>query len=119
MQPKCKRRKSKKDDIGKKSKKTDDDKKQKKSEDNTGKIKAAESSVGKNTTGELYPAKQTGSSGPVTWDCPFCEDKKYEDNLEYLVHLQKDHKLNLPGNAVKKIVPKGKPEKVSKGKGKR
>ena len=119
MQPKCKRRKLEKDDIGKKSKKTDDDKKQKKSEDNTGKIKAAESSVGKNTTGESYPAKRTRSSGPVTWDCPFCEDKKYEDNLEYLVHLQKDHKCNLPGNAVKKNVPKGKPGKVSKGKGKR
>ena len=40
------------------------------------------------------------------WDCPFCEDKKYADNLEYLVHLQKAHKCNLPGHAVKKEVKK-------------
>ena len=66
-----------------------------------------------------YPAKRTRSSGPVTWDCPFCEDKKYADNLEYLIHLQKAHKCNLPGCAVKKDIKKGKPGKSSKGQGKR
>ena len=50
--------------------------------------------------------------------CLFCEDKKYTDNLEYLVHLQKAHKCNLPGHAVKKDIKKGKPGKSSKGQGK-
>ena len=69
------------------------------------KRKASEISEGvksdnaKSNKGNSYPAKRTRSSGPVTWDCPFCEDKKYEDNLEYLVHLQKAHKCNLPGQA--------------------
>ena len=77
------------------------------------------SEVGKEPKGDSYPAKRTRSSGPVTWDCPFCEDKKYTDNLEYLVHLQKAHKCNLPGHAVKKDIKKGKPGKSSKGQGKR
>ena len=42
---------------------------------------------------DAYPAKRTQSSGPVMWDCPFYEDKKYADNLEYLVHLQKVHNV--------------------------
>ena len=71
------------------------------------------------TKGDSYPAKRTRSSGPVMWDCPFCEDKKYAVNLEYLVHLQKVHKCNLPGHAVKKEVKKGKPGKHPKGPGKR
>ena len=55
----------------------------------------------------------------MTWDCPFCEDKKYKDNLKYLVHLQKVHQCNLPGYVVKKEGNKGKPVKPSKGQGKR
>ena len=51
------------------------------------------------------------------WDCPFCEDKKYTDNLEYLVHLQKAHKCNLPGHAVKKEIKKGNREHCLKDKG--
>ena len=88
------------------------------------KRKASEISEGvksdpaKSNKGNSYPAKRTRSSGPVTWDCPFCEDKKYKDNLEYLVHLQKVHKCNLPGQAVKKEISKGKEAKPSKGKGK-
>ena len=70
------------------------------------------------TKRDSYLAKRTRSSGPVTWDCPFCEDKKYADNLEYLVHLQKAHKCNLPGHAVKKEVKKGQPGKHPKGAGK-
>ena len=91
--------------------------KKKKSEETTGKGKSTESYVGKNTKGESYPAKRTRSSGPVMWDCPFCEDKKYADNLEYLVHLQKAHDCNLPGHAVKKKYRKANWEKCLKEKG--
>ena len=69
------------------------------------------------TKGDSYPAKRTRSSGPVMWDCPFCEDKKYADNFEYLVHLQKVHKCNLPGHAVKKEVKKGKRGNICKDQG--
>ena len=87
---------------------------------NSGEIpEPVKSELGKDTKGDSYPAKRTQSSGPVTWDCPFCEDKKYADNLEYLVHLQKAHKCNLQGHAVKKEMKKGKPGKSSKGQGKR
>ena len=41
------------------------------------------------------------------------------DNLECLVHLQKEHKCNLPGHAIKKEGNKGKPIKPVKGKWKR
>ena len=99
-------------------KNTEDDKEKKQSKDTRGKGKSTEIDDGKDMKGESYPAKRTRSSGPVTWDCPFCEDKKYADNLEYLVHLQKAHQCNLPGHPVKKEIQKGKPGKVSKGKGK-
>ena len=106
-------------------KNTEDDKKTKQSKDTKGKGKArgtpepVKSDVETGTKGDSYPSKRTRSSGPVTWDCPFCEDKKYVHNLEYLVHLQKAHKCNLPGHAVKKEVKKGKPGKYPKGQGKR
>ena len=125
MEPRCKRAKAETDDVGKKSKNTEDDKQPKKSKDTRGKGNArgtsepVKSDVETDTKGDSYPAKRTRSSGPVTWDCPFCEDKKYADNLEYLVHLQKAHKCNLPGHAVKKEVKKGKPGKHPKGPGKR
>ena len=67
----------------------------------------------------LTQQKEQDQVDPVMWDCPFCEDKKYADNLEYLVHLQKAHKCNLPGHAVKKEVKIGKPGKHPKGPGKR
>ena len=124
MEPRRKRRKAETDDVGIKSKNTEDDKKTKKSKDTKGKGNArgtsepVKSDVETNTKGDSYPAKRTRSSGPVTWDCPFCEDKKYADNLQYLVHLQKAHKCNLPGHAVKKEVKKGKQEKYPKGQGK-
>ena len=125
MEPRHKRAKAETDDVGKKSKNTEDDKQPKKSKDTKGKGHArgtsepVKSDVETDTKGDSYPAKRTRSSGPVTWDCPFCEDKKYADNLEYLVHLQKAHKCNLPGHAVKKEVKKGKPGKHPKGPGKR
>ena len=125
MQPKCKRRKSHRVDDGKKSKDTEDDNKKNNSKDRKPKGNSTQTSepvkseVGKEPKGDSYPAKRTRSSGPVTWDCPFCEDKKYADNLEYLVHLQKAHKCNIPGHAVKKDIKKGKPGKSSKGQGKR
>ena len=114
MEPRHKRAKAETDDVGKKSKNTEDDKQPKKSKDTKGKGNArgtsesVKSDVEMDTKGDSYPAKRTRSSGPVMWDCPFCEDKKYADNLEYLVHLQKAHKCNLPGHAVKKEVRKGK-----------
>ena len=123
MQPKHKRRKSEIVDDGKKSKDTEDDKKRKKSKDRKPKGNSTEisepvkSEVGKEPKGDLHPTKRTRSSGPVTWDCPFCEDKKYADNLEYLVHLQKAHKCNLPGHAVKKDIKKGNLENRLKDKG--
>ena len=124
MQPKCKRRKSQRVDDGKKSKDTEDNKKKNNSKDRKPKENSTQisepvkSEVEKEPKGDSYPAKRTRSSGPVTWDCPFCEDKKYTDNLEYLVHLQKAHKCNIPGHAVKKDIKKGKPGKSSKGQGK-
>ena len=82
MQPKCKRRKSETDDVGKKSKDTEDEKKKKKSKDTKPKENPTEisepvkSDAGKDPKGDSYPAKRTRSSGSVMWDCPFCEDKK-------------------------------------------
>ena len=68
---------------------------------------------------ESYPAKRTRSSGPVTWDCPFCEDIKYTDNLQYLAHLQKVHKCGLLPDRGKKENPKRKgKEKGKKAKAK-
>ena len=128
MEPRRKRRKSETDDVGKKSKNTEYDKKTKKSKDTKVKgnargtsepVKTCKSDVETDTKGDSYPAKRTRSSGPVMWDCPFCEDKKYADNLEYLVHLHKAHKCNLPGHAVKKEVKEGKLGKYPKGQGKR
>ena len=97
MQPKHKRRKSHRVDDGKKSKDTEDDNKKNNSKDrkpqgnSTQTSEPVKSEVGKEPKGDSYPAKRTGSSGPVMWDCPFCEDKKYTDNLEYLVHLQNNN----------------------------
>ena len=111
--------------VGKKSKAIVDDENPKTKKDTAPKRKSSEISEGgksdpaRNNKGNSYPAKRTRSSGPVTWDCLFCEDKKYTDNLEYLVHLQKVHKCNLPGQVVKKEISKGKMEKPSKGRGKR
>ena len=124
IQPKHKRRKSETDDVGKKSKNTEDDKKTKKSKDTKAKENSTEisepvkSDAEKDTKGDSYPAKRTRSSGPVMWDCPFYEDKKYTDNLEYLVHLQKAHQCNLPGHVVKKEIKKRKLGNLSKGQGK-
>ena len=108
-------------DDANKSKDTEDDKKKNKSRDTKPKgnsreiLEPVKSDLGKDTKGDLYPVKRTRSSGPVMWDCPFCEDNKYADNLEYLVHLQKAHKCNLPGLAVRKEMKKGKPGKSSEG----
>ena len=68
---------------------------------------------------ESYLAKHTRSSGPVTWDCPFCEDIKYTDNLDYLVHLQKKHKCGLLYEHGQKDKEKVKDNKGKKGKGKK
>ena len=124
-QPKLKKTKLETNDVWKKSKNVADDKNTRSSKETKPKGKSTEisepvkSNTGIDTKGNLYPAKRTCSSGPVMWDCPFCEDKKYDDNLEYLVHLQKAHKCNLPGQVVKKEISKGKPGKPSKGQGKR
>ena len=124
MEPRRKRAKAEIDDVGKMSKNNEDDKQPKKSKDTKGKGHArgtsepVKSDVETDIKGDSYLAKRTRSSGPVMWDCPFCEDKKYTDNLEYLVHLQKAHKCNLPGHTVKKEVKKGKPGKHPKGPGK-
>ena len=123
-QPKMKKRKLETNDGRKKSQEVVDDKNPRTKKDTHPKRKSSEilegvkSDSGKDTKGNLYPAKRTRSSGPVMWDCPFCKDKKYTDNLEYLVHLQKVHKCNLPGQVVKKEISKGKLGKPSKGKGK-
>ena len=88
MQPKRKRRKSHRVDDGKKSKDTEDDNKKNNSKDRKPKGNSTQTSepvkseVGKEPKGDSYPAKRTRSSGPMTWDCQFCEDKKYTDNLE-------------------------------------
>ena len=68
---------------------------------------------------ESYPAKRTRSSGPVTWDCPFCEDIKYTDNLKYLQHLQEKHRCGVPNELGQKSKEKGKDKKGKKGKGKK
>ena len=68
---------------------------------------------------ESYPAKRTRSNGPVTWDCPFCEDIKYTDNLKYLMHLQEKHKCGVPPESGQKDKQKGKNKKGTKGKGKK
>ena len=78
-----------------------------------------ESDKEKSTKAESYPAKRTRSSGPVTWDCPFCENIKYSDELEYLVHLQKVHKCGLLHERGQKESPKGNDNKGKKGKGKK
>ena len=112
------------DDLGKKSEDTEDEKNKKKSKDKRHKedpkkiSEDEKNDTGKKPKEDSYPSKRTRSSVPGMWDCPFCEDKKYKDNLEYLVHLQRDHKCNLPGHVVKKKGNKGKPVKPPKGKGK-
>ena len=68
---------------------------------------------------ESYPAKRTRSSGPVTWDCPFCEDVKYTDNLKYLMHLQEKHKCGVLPERGQKDKQKGNDKKGKKGKGKK
>ena len=93
-------------------------KKKGKGQDN-GKGNDDQSATEKPTKAESYPAKRTKSSGPVTWDCPFCEDIKYTDNLQYLAHLQKVHKCGLLPERGQKETPKGKDKKGKKGKGKK
>ena len=78
-----------------------------------------QSDTEKQTKAESCPAKRTRSTGPVTWDCPFCEDIKYTDNLQYLVHLQKVHKCGLLHEHGQKDTPKPNDKKGKKGKGKK
>ena len=44
--------------------------------------------------------KNTRSSGPTSWDCPLCEDKKYVVEDNYYKHLLKVHNINRQGNKV-------------------
>ena len=55
--------------------------------------------------------KNTRSSGPTTWDCPLCENKKYKSEDKYYKHLLEVHRITKAGTKL----PKNKPT-PSKGK---
>ena len=59
--------------------------------------------------------KKTCSSGPTSWDCPLCEDKKYVIEDEYYKHLYSVHNINRQGNKV----PQKKDAKPKIGKSKK
>ena len=45
------------------------------------------------------PRKNTGASGPTSWECPLCE-KKYTVESSYYKHLFEKHNIDPQGNRV-------------------